>query len=387
MLYEEPQNVRVRFDGLTRRISGVVHDVNNMLGVISGMADMITQDAPEARKCHIRAVNIQHAVERCYSLLRSLRSEAASDAPGRRNHCISELLGKVIEQLRLSGRYGMIEVVSSVTDDVLVHCDAGEIEAAILNICVNAFEAMGDDGVLHVTVRLTQREGAGSAVSCHVEMVFRDTGPGIPPQVVSKLFEAGFSTKNDSENGVRGMGLYRVKECFTAHGGFVTVRSEINTGTEFVLTLPVLEKTVRKKHGTDEKECVPVLMIDTDEVRTVVIGSILEKAGVGMVHYGCCEEALEWLKKNAESRVLAIVGHFSGEGTVADGMRLLKAACPGIAFIMSTGRPECGIRDADDAVYLNIPLHAGELLATIDRFVHHPDTNESPRRAAITKTG
>ncbi|MCY2967536.1 MAG: ATP-binding protein, partial [Planctomycetota bacterium] len=117
--------------------------------------------------------------------------------------------------------------------------NAGQIQQVMLNLLVNARQAMTSGGALTVVVR-------GDAKAGRAEISVRDTGPGIPPDVLAKLFQPFFTTKQADEKGQggNGLGLSLCREVVESHTGRITVQSRLGEGTMFTVTLPLAAAAV-----------------------------------------------------------------------------------------------------------------------------------------------
>jgi signal transduction histidine kinase len=113
-----------------------------------------------------------------------------------------------------------------------VSCDPGQIQQAVLVLLVNATEAMPRGGVLEVATEMDSATG-------QARIRVRDTGPGIPPEVLSQIFDPFFTTKEDQQR--TGLGLAVARSIIEQHGGDIAVESTPGKGTEFVVTLPAAQ--------------------------------------------------------------------------------------------------------------------------------------------------
>jgi signal transduction histidine kinase len=215
-----------KFEALGRLAVAVAHDFNNLLLVIRGYACLLAETLPAGTRDAERAEEIGRTVDRAGRLAQQLL-EFGRARPGRALLDVDAALGGLGELLqRLVGP--RIEVrVERPGRPVDVRLDCGRLEQIVVNLAVNARDAMADGGRL--TVRLEPRP---SEVVISVE----DTGSGIPPDVLPRIFEPAFTTKPPGRGS--GLGLATVRDIVLEHGGRVAVSTEPGAGTRFDVVLP-----------------------------------------------------------------------------------------------------------------------------------------------------
>jgi signal transduction histidine kinase len=163
------------------------------------------------------------------NLLTFARKSPSRREPNDLNELIRHGLALVRHQMELRG----IELRVDLREGLpLAPCDAGQIRQVILAILVNATEAMPAGGTLRVSTSVDNHKQ-------NVEMHFRDTGVGIPPEVLPHIFDPFFTTKENQQN--TGLGLAVAHSILEQHGGAISVKSVPGQGTEFIVTLPLHE--------------------------------------------------------------------------------------------------------------------------------------------------
>ena len=231
-----------RMEALGQLAGGVAHEFNNVLQIIGGYAQMVmehSRDDPALRKL---ARPIQKAVERGAELTHRFL------AFGRQQLLKPELveLGKVVEDTTDMLRHPLgetIDLITSVPEGVWeIFVDKSQLENAIVNLAINARDAMPKGGTLKIRVQnatLTEKDvdirpnlKAGDFVLVSVS----DTGTGFPPEMRERVFEPFFTTKGLAEHS--GLGLSLVYGFVTQSGGHVEIESEPGAGTEVKLYLP-----------------------------------------------------------------------------------------------------------------------------------------------------
>lgn len=229
--------------------NGVVHDVNNLLGAIMGIADLMLLEISESPMLHAQACTIINASKRCAGLLSSLRFATFTDDPAWQMVEVNPLIEEVIALIMLSNV--SVKISESIRDTELVTINgcATELSAALMNLCFNAIDALPEGGTIQIRTLLIDAENktalmdeCSAKVAEYVQIEVADDGKGILSTHLPYIFEPYFSTKSVNNNRVRGMGLFRVRQCVVEHGGAIGVRSQPEEGTTFTLLLPIVER-------------------------------------------------------------------------------------------------------------------------------------------------
>jgi two-component system NtrC family sensor kinase len=232
---KEAHDQLVRSEKLTalgKLSASVAHEINNPLAGILTFAKLVSRTLAEgppddARRAALQRnlALIERETQRCSSIVRNLldfsRERPMQPRPLDPRAPLDEALSLLEDQLKTHG----IELERDLSPVPEVVADFGQLRQAFVNIAFNACEAMGNSGRLKVATR-----PAGNAV----EVVIEDTGPGIPPDRLTKIFDPFFTTK---EKGT-GLGLSVVYGIVEKHGGTISVDSEVGRGTAFTIRLP-----------------------------------------------------------------------------------------------------------------------------------------------------
>jgi signal transduction histidine kinase len=255
------------FDRLARigRLSaGIVHEMKNPLTVILGYTQIllgrlkkeragegVTLSEESARYLTI----IEQETVRCTQIARQLLSYSAADRDSRQRTTLYELISNI--QTLVQPQCSVNDVVLTAEpaeEPVLLEVSVGHMHDVLLNLCMNAFEAMGGPGTLAVIGRVVRRKApeledlteaeerflAGATAERFGAIEVRDNGPGIPPEVLPRIFEPFFTTKEAGEG--TGLGLSLCKEHVEAHGGTINVVRTGPDGTTIRLLLPAITR-------------------------------------------------------------------------------------------------------------------------------------------------
>ncbi len=234
-----------KLESIGRLAGGVAHDFNNHLQAILGFTELIMEGMDPLRPEYADLVEIQKAARYSADLTRQLlafsRQQLAAPVVLDLNHVLNDLLG-MIQRLAGDG----IELIwkpSVRLDPVLM--DPTQVNQILVNLCVNARDAMNGQGTLSIeTGNFTCEPGfCALHAECHpgdyVWMRVSDTGCGMPPEVLEHIFEPFFSTKSFGQNS--GLGLATVHGVVRQNNGFITVESRPGQGTTFQIYLPRCE--------------------------------------------------------------------------------------------------------------------------------------------------
>jgi PAS domain S-box-containing protein len=240
---EEQLRQSQKLEAIGRLASGVAHDVNNVLMSIMGSADLILMDAKEGDAIHAETSEIKISVQRGASLTRQLLAFSRRQATVSKKFMLREATAGMETMLRrLIGPEIDLQILR--TSDVMVKADPAQMEQVILNLCVNARDAMPQGGRLTVTVdEVELNEWAAGLIGeearpgRYARLSVSDTGTGMDEATRAKLFEPFFTTKEQGKG--TGLGLSIVYGIVKQSGGHITVASEPGRGATFLIYLPL----------------------------------------------------------------------------------------------------------------------------------------------------
>ncbi|HEY7230007.1 MAG TPA: MASE1 domain-containing protein [Pseudolabrys sp.] len=298
-----------KMEALGQLTGGIAHDFNNLLMIVSGYAQILQRRLSEPKE--IQAVEaIRAAAGRGERLTRQLLTFS------RRQQLMPVMvdlhahIGAVRDMLAPSLR-GNIELVVDIEDKIWpVEVDLGELELALVNIAVNARDAMPEGGTITLQARnvvLTPASAAGALEGDFVALAIIDTGTGIPADVLQRVFEPFYTTKPVGKG--TGLGLSQVHGFANQSGGAVTVASEPGRGTVVTVYLPRARSEVPAEQGTDSptgRESVQgtVLMVEDSRDVADVTSALLEQLGYRVVRAENAAEALRHLQQGIEFNLL-----------------------------------------------------------------------------------
>jgi PAS domain S-box-containing protein len=284
-----------KLDALGQLTGGVAHDFNNLLMVIGGSAQVLKKYADDEKSQ--RAVQaIESAARRGAALTSQLLTFARRQNVNPQTVRLSERIDAVREVLNM-GVGGTVELTTDVKDDVWpIKVDIAELETALINLTINARDAMPDGGAITISaenVTLDDEVNQGDFVVIRVS----DTGSGIPPDIVQKVFDPFFTTKPVGKG--TGLGLSQVHGFAYQAGGLVALSSDLGKGTTVAISLP-RDKTgilSDRSHRPASSGSGTILLVEDNPDVAAASAGLLEQLGY----------AVRWVS-NAEAALAEIDG-------------------------------------------------------------------------------
>ncbi|MDX1567300.1 MAG: PAS domain-containing protein, partial [Longimicrobiales bacterium] len=301
-----------KMEAVGRLAGGIAHDFNNLLTVISAQSDLLLLDLDESSPLREEVELIRSAAERAARLTGQLLAFSREQVLRPRVLDLNEVVTDVDPLLRrLLGED--IRVVTRLSDDLPpVRVDPGQLEQVLMNLAVNAREAMPGGGVLEISTRLevlTEEEAAerpGLWPGPCVQLRVSDTGMGMDAETRSRVFEPFFTTKR--EEGGTGLGLAVSYGIVKQSGGAIHVDSQPGKGTTFKIRFPPARADAERDSPDDSEEVGAnpgvggsVLAIEDDPSVRRIVRRILERAGIDVTLAEDAETGLEILKERGES--------------------------------------------------------------------------------------
>ena len=298
---EERLRQSQKLEAIGRLAGGVAHDFNNMLTAIGGYNALALERAPEGSPLHDDLDEIRKATERATLLTRQLL------AFSRKQILQPELLnlnGVVLDmQAMLKPLIGEDIDLRTDLDPALgpIEADPGQLQQVLMNLVVNARDAMPAGGTLTIETRNADVPDGDAAIAAgrYVTLVVRDTGHGIDAATLEQMFEPFFTTKESGKG--TGLGLATVYGIVKQSGGYVAVDSEVGEGTAFAIYLrradearPVQVEETGEPVETEPASTTPatVLVVEDEDVVRRLVTQVLEQAGYDVVEAADGTEAI-----------------------------------------------------------------------------------------------
>lgn len=348
---------------------GVAHDFNNLLTVIAGYAQMAQHDLPEGHPAREAIDEIAQAAERASGLTRQLLMFSRRQMSSPKTLSINELVANLEKMLRrlISEDIELTLRLQAAADNV--RADAGHLEQVIVNLAVNARDAMPNGGRLTIETNDTAAgEADGVAPGRCVELMVSDTGVGMTPEVRERIFEPFFTTKEKGKG--TGLGLSTVYGIVKQSGGAISVSSEPGRGSKFRILLPcVALPSVASPRGAPQMRTSAgsetiLLAEDEDGVRKFVC-TVLRSQGYTVLEAGNGREALDVAHGHAGPIHLLLTDVvMPGMGGVELAERF-SVARPEAAVLMMSGYSDRALPPERSAKLLAKPFTSSTLLARV----------------------
>ncbi|MCK1743936.1 PAS domain S-box protein [Bradyrhizobium sp. 139] len=354
-----------KFDALGQLTGGVAHDFNNLLMIISGSLHILKKGEVDDTKLQRAISAIETATKRGAALTGQLLTFARRQSVNPQAIRFGDRIEAIREVLH-AGVGSAVRLAFDIDREVWpVKADVSELETGLLNLVINARDAMPDGGTVTVGARnviLNDPLHSGEFVAVTVA----DTGLGIPSDVVDKIFDPFFTTKPVGKG--TGLGLSQVHGFAHQAGGTVRVASELGKGTTFTILLP--REIATAPAGIPEAAPVPgngtvLLVEDNPDVAVISIG-LLEQLGYRVRRVSDAESALRELEKNGVDFVftdIVMPGKMDGLG-LAHHLRQIR---PGLPILLATGYSEAAADVSGVFPILRKPYEIHELSEAISK--------------------
>jgi PAS domain S-box-containing protein len=364
-----------KLEGLGRLAAGVAHDFNNLLTVISGYSNMLRGDIGLSGMQRESVEGVIEAATHAQTLTRQLlafgRKQIAEPKPIYLNDVIRDFQ-QLLE--RIIGEDVVLEVKLAPATG-RIQADPGHMEQVIMNLALNARDAMAANGTLQIETR-RRRIGQddseaqdGMPPGEYVELSVRDTGAGMPPEILSQIFEPFFTTKEAGRG--TGLGLSTVYGIVKQSGGSIRVFSKPEEGTLFVILFPVIVQgaagpapTVAGQEPIAGSETV--LLVDDDEPVRRFLRKVLTDNGYEVLEAANGRVALTHVRAAGHAIRIVVCDAVMPEMGGKELAERCREILPGVPFIAMSGYSDIACGEENWAVgYLAKPFSANALLAII----------------------
>ena len=292
---------------------GIAHDINNILGIILGNTELAMDDIPDWNPARLNLEEARIASLRAKDIVRQLLSFARKTEMEKKPTNIIPIVKESFKLLR-SSIPTSIEIRLKISKDVdTIIADPTQINQILINLCTNADHAMPDGGIIEIILNNIELDEANTARHSdlhpgrYVNLTVTDTGHGISQEVVDRIFDPYFTTKEVGKG--TGMGLSVVHGIVKKHNGAITVKSEPGKGTSFSIFFPAVEENEVIESEPTEK--LPtgnekILFIDDEPSIVKMTRQMLERLGYKVETKMSSIEALELFRSKPDQFDLII---------------------------------------------------------------------------------
>jgi len=322
---------------------GIAHDFNNILSVILGYTELAKEDSPPGFALGKDLDQVLDAGNRAKDLVKQILAFSRQAKTERIPLQLQSLIKEAIKMLRAS-----IPTTIDIQDNINSDCgfvlaDPTHLHQIIMNLCTNANHAMEETGgvlkieLQNTLIESTNKQETNLVSGQYVQLSISDTGPGIGPDIIDKIFDPYFTTKEVGKG--TGMGLAIIHGIIVEYGGAITVESKLGKGTTFHLYFPVVEQEMLEP---DSEEDIPsgsgrILFIDDEEILAQMGKDMLERLGYHVTTRSSSLDALTTFQNAPDSFNVVITDQTMPGMTGSDLARRMLQIRPDIPIILCTG--------------------------------------------------
>ena len=346
-LYEQLLRAQ-KMEAIGTLAGGIAHDFNNILSAILGYSEILMDKIPDDEKLKKAVDIIGKSARRGASLAGKILSVTRKEKLELKVVELNRIVEETLELLRRSIPRDIEIRVSLEKDLPPVKVDPVQIQQVVMNLAINARDAMPNGGVLAIETSSVGREnGAANGIqdkNGFLKLSISDTGKGISRDMQSKIFDPFFTTKEQGKG--TGLGLYIVHSVVTNHGGYINLYSEPDRGTRFNIYLPAYK-------GEIEEDPVPsieelkgdgtVLVIDDEEDLRELVKDFLEPLGYRVLLASDGKEGLKVFRKMRERIDLVILDMIMPGMNGAEVFQQMRSLVPGVKVLLCSGYSHEGL--------------------------------------------
>ncbi len=333
-----------KMEALGTLTGGIAHDFNNMLAAIIGFTEIAKDKLPSDSKVQQQLARVLEAGIRGRELVRRLLTFSRRTEQEKKPLSLSSIVKETATLLRASLPATISIRVDGNRESGFILADPVQIQQVVMNLCTNSAHAMREKGgtldveVCDFSLSPSGGNSQGIKPGLYVKLTVRDTGTGIPPDIIGKIFNPFFTTKGPGEG--TGLGLSVVDGIVRQHDGYITVESEPGKGSVFIVYLPKVAETAPSESAGDD--VIPagherVLFIDDEEPLAEMGRQLLEKLGYSVTTRTSSTDALAALRRDPAAYDLIITDETMPEMTGMEFAKEVLALRPDMPVILCTG--------------------------------------------------
>ena len=364
-----------RLESVGQLASGIAHDLNNILMPIMMLTPVLLEtihDPEMVSLVETMETSAKRGADIVKQVLTFSRGIVSQKAPLQTRHLVKEVAGIALETFPRS-----ITVKTNAPSDLwLVEGDATQLHQVVMNLCVNARDAMPNGGVLTLAaenVRLDEEAASKmphAKSGPHVVWTISDTGTGISAEVVDRIFDPFFTTKEPGRG--TGLGLSTVLGIVRNHGGWVEVTSQPGQGSQFKVFLPAMTADSSAAPANDSTSAVRgrgelILVVDDEEPVRRLINHVLEQHGYRTLVAPGGEEGARLYAQQSKGIDLLLTDMDMPRPNGAALVQTVRQTNPEARIICMSGHPDRDGLEPPPATFLAKPFTPRELLHTIEQ--------------------
>lgn len=373
-----------KMEAIGQLSGGVAHDFNNILTGIMGNAQLLAMKMEKESNESRIMESIVDACMRAGDLTKQLLTFARKAKIKAESVDVNRLISEGVVGLLARSIDRRIEIVQQLdASPSTVQGDASQLQNAILNLGVNARDAMPDGGSLIFSTRNIELDDAFCREHAYevdpgeyLEISVKDTGIGMDEELQKRIFEPFFTTKKPGEG--TGLGLASVFGCVKSHHGLIRVYSQVGCGTTFRILLPVSEPLTAEVQMVKEEELVKgqghVLVVDDEDIVRTFACKALKQLGYDVSSCNDGQEAVEFYREHADKIDLVILDLVMPRLGGQDAFRQLKDINPSVRVLVASGFAQntavSALLEDGALAFISKPFRIGQLAEEVAKYVH-----------------
>jgi len=356
-----------KMEALGQLTGGVAHDFNNLLAVASSGLQLLTVQFPALENSRSME-SIRRALSRGAILTQQLLSFARQQPLQPETHEVNTLIADFESVLRRAGNSSIQFDIRKSPAPVMVKLDATRFETALLNLVVNATQAMPDGGKVTIaTEKVTLRDKTVGALpgGVYAKISVADNGSGMTPEVQARVFEPFFTTKASGQG--TGLGLSQVYGFISQSGGEVTLSSEVGFGSCFTIYVPVdVDADTTNVQSPDHKQRAETVLIVDDQIDLLdITAELFRTMGYEALTATNGAEALEVLERTPQIDILFTDVIMPNSISGIELAQLTRQRHPSTKIILASGHPFPALAGnqqlSKEFAFLNKPYQLADL--------------------------
>jgi signal transduction histidine kinase/ActR/RegA family two-component response regulator len=389
---------RERMNSLGQLAGGVAHDFNNTLMVISAAAEVMsdTLEAEHPSMPHLEL--IINTSQRAAQLTQKLLAFSRKSRLATQTVDLHDILSAIRELLSHALDRRITLTMSLGPGPFLIEADTTQLQNALLNVCLNARDAMPEGGLLRISTRRVELDAAGCARQVpegkpggYVRIEVRDTGTGMDEQTLARAFDPFFTTKDPGLG--TGLGLSLVSGAMREHRGAVTLESRIGEGTACAILLPLLDRSRPlsnpAQHDARSNTGRRILLLDDEPAVCRTAAQLLRQLGHNVQALRSSERALAHLRAHSNGYDLLVLDVMMPHPTGVEVYRALGKDGIVLPTIFVSGYSEQplleGLLDTPGVVFLQKPFRQADLAEAMARCLEAAGRGTVPPPADTAK--
>jgi two-component system cell cycle sensor histidine kinase/response regulator CckA len=365
---EEKLRQSQKMEAVGRLAGGIAHDFNNLMTAVIGYSELLEKSIQRGTDESRSLGEIRSAAERAASLTGQLLTFSRRQVLKPRIVDMNDMVRRM-ERMLLRVLGPDVELSTQLDPDLQpIRADPLQIEQVILNLAVNARDAMERGGQLVLSTCALPPDPDHPPQPAMVRLVVQDAGSGMSDEVRSRLFEPFFTTKDVGRG--TGLGLATVYGIVQQSGGTISVESELGRGSSFTIDLPVAGEPVALEESEPAALEAPggsetVLLVEDEETIRRLVGLMLQSVGYRVLQAAGGDEALQILERHDGPLDLLLSDVLMRGLSGPELAELVRAKRPGVEVLLISGFSEEGIAGSEGVRFLGKPFTTQALLEAV----------------------